>query len=211
MTTNFPVSPMGKPAAPPEPKKVTRVVSGEVQRRRTPLSKRIKEMFVGGDLNSVGQYVVLEIVVPTVKDMITDIVSQSIEQFMYGGSRSAARRQASSRVGTVAYTAYNRVQAAAAQRPNPSVTVSRQARASHNFDEIIIASRAEAEEVIDQLIAYIGQYGQATVADLYDLVGVTGEYTDDQWGWPDIQGMGVTPARGGYLLDLPQPVVLKKA
>jgi hypothetical protein len=200
-------------AEPPKPEKpkVEKVVSGEVQRRKTPLGKKFKEVFIGGDAKSVGSYVMWEIVVPMVKDTITDIVSQGVEQMMYGTSRSAARRTAASRAGHVAYTAYNRVTQAAASRPEPKVDITRQARASHNFDGIIIPSRAEAEQVIDGLVNLIGTYEQASVADLYDLVGITGEYTDDRWGWQDIQGMGVTPSRSGYLLDLPQPVELKKA
>ena len=83
--------------------------------------------------------------------------------------------------------------------------MSRRARASHDFDEIILASRVEAEEVIDRLFDLVSRYESATVADLYEMVGVTGNFTDDKWGWTNIRGAGVTRVRNGFLLDLPRP------
>ena len=83
--------------------------------------------------------------------------------------------------------------------------MSRRAKATHNFDEIILATRHEAEEVIDRLFDLISRYETATVADLYELVGEDRSYTDDKWGWTDIRGAGVQRVRNGYLLNLPRP------
>lgn len=83
--------------------------------------------------------------------------------------------------------------------------MSRQARSRHDFDEVVLTSRTEAEEVIDRLFEVVSRYGTATVADLYELVGITGTHTDNKWGWTDLRGAGVSRVRGGYLLDLPEP------
>ena len=48
----------------------------------------------------------------------------------------------------------------------------------------------------------------ATVADLYELVGVTGEYTDNKYGWDSLGSASVTRVRGGYLVDLPRTRLL---
>lgn len=87
-------------------------------------------------------------------------------------------------------------------------TVSRQARARHDFDEIILENRVEAEEVLDRLFERIEEYGTATVADLYDLVGMTGDYTDNKYGWTGLATASVSRTKGGYVLDLPRPEVL---
>lgn len=78
----------------------------------------------------------------------------------------------------------------------------------HDFSDIILASRADAEEVLDRLRDLVSQYDVATVNDLYDLVGLTGEFTDDKWGWTDLRTASVRVVRGGYLLNLPrtQPI-----
>ena len=83
--------------------------------------------------------------------------------------------------------------------------MSRQSRARHNFDEIVLDERVEAEEVIDRLFDLVSRYEAATVADLYELVGLSSTHTDNKWGWIDLTGAGVTRVRGGYLLDLPEP------
>lgn len=92
---------------------------------------------------------------------------------------------------------------------DPRPVLSRQARANHDFGEIILATRAEAEDVLEQLRELINQYEIATVSDLYQLVGHTGEFTDDKWGWDDLRSASIRPIRGGYLLNMPrtQPIV----
>lgn len=54
----------------------------------------------------------------------------------------------------------------------------------------------------------IDTYGLASVADLYDLVGKTCEYTDNNYGWNDIRSAAVVRVRDGYLLKLPRALPL---
>jgi hypothetical protein len=91
------------------------------------------------------------------------------------------------------------------RQSGPHRAISRQARSRHNFDEIVLDQRAEAEEVIDRLFDVVNRYESATVADLYELVGLSSTHTDNNWGWTDLTGAGVSRIRGGYLLDLPEP------
>lgn len=190
----------------PEPeKKIEKVIEGEVVRRKKPLGKRFKDMFVSGDAHSVGQYVMFEVLLPAMKDTIADITSQGVERMLFGEARSTSRRTGA-RPGQNAYVQYNRFSSSSrADSRRDREGPSRRARANHDFDEIILATRVEAEEVIDRLFDLVAKYDSASVADLYELVGVSGSYTDDKWGWVDIRGAGVTRVRNGYLLDLPRP------
>jgi hypothetical protein len=191
---------------PDEPKKIERVVEGAVVRRKKPLGKRIQETFIGSDMKSVGQYVTFEVLLPAMKDTIADITSQGVERMLFGEARSTSRRTGV-RPGGSGHVQYNRFSSDRDRggRNRDRDFPSRRARATHNFDEIILATRIEAEEVIDRLFDLVSRYNTASVADLYELVGVTGDYTDDKWGWSDIRGAGVTRVRNGYLLDLPRP------
>jgi len=193
----------------PEPKKVEKVVTGKVVQRKKPLGKRLHETFIGGEAKNVGSYVIFEVLVPAMKDTIADIVSQGIERMLFGESRSTSRRTGF-RTGTPSgHVSYNRYSSSAPwnrgrpEEPRPSV--SRRVRGTHEFDEIILATRGEADEVIDRLFDLISKYEQATVNDLYELVGITGSFTDERWGWTDIRGAGVTRIANGYLLNLPKP------
>ena len=72
-----------------------------------------------------------------------------------------------------------------------------------------MSTRAEADSVIESLFEMISKYESATVADLYELVGIDRKFTDDKWGWSDIRGANAVRVRGGgYLLNLPRPVPL---
>lgn len=192
---------------PAEPaKKIEQITTGKVVRRKKPLFRRVSESFISGDARSVMNFVALDVLLPAAKDTITDAISQGAERFFFGEARSTSRRTGY-RPNTGSYVSYNRFSPSQQQqRPmREEPRLSRRARATHDFDEIILATRVEAEEVIDGLFTLVSKYDTATVADLYELVGVSGNYTDDKWGWTDIRGAGVTRVRNGYLLDLPRP------
>lgn len=198
----------------PEPKKVEKVVEGKVVIRKKPLGTRMKEMFVGDDMRTVGQYLMLDVLMPAVKDTIADITSQGVERMLFGEVRSVNRRGPRSNSSNYTnYTNYSRYQTQAERRPQRSRSeLTPRARATHDFDQIILKTRGEAQEVIDRLFELVNKYDSATVADLYELVGVPGDYTDDKWGWTDLRGAGATRlSRGsGYLLDLPRPELLER-
>ncbi len=190
-----------------EKPKLEKVVAGEVLRRKKPLGKRIAETFGATDMKSVGGFVLIDVLVPAAKDMVADAISQGIERMLFGEARSLSRRP-NKQYHNSGYVSYNRYSPSSANRESPPFRgsgISRRSRATHNFDEIILETRAEAEEVIERLFDLIERYQSATVADLYELVGIQGSYTDDKWGWIDIRGAGITRIRNGYLLDLPRP------
>lgn len=180
-----------------------KVVTGEVVKRKKPLGKKIAETFAGDDAQNVGQYILFDVIIPAAKSMISDAVSQGIERMLFGDSKRRTTN-GGSRPG---YTSYNKMYSRDSDRTDGR-SISRRARAAHDFDEIILTSRGEAEEVLDRLTDLIENYDVATVSDLYDLVGITGSFTDDKWGWTSLAGAGVSRVREGYLLNLPktQPI-----
>lgn len=199
---------VNRPAEKPDEKKVERVVLSGVSRRKPPLGRRFKELFVRGDAQSVGGYILNDILLPAVKDTIADMVSQGIERMLFGEGRSTSRRTGA-RPGA-GPTPYHRYASTPPwqkdrQREEPR---SRQARGTHNFDDIILETRVEGEEVVERLYDLVNRYQEATVADLYELVGLPAAFTDEKWGWTELRGAGVTRISNGYLLDLPRPIPL---
>ena len=194
-----------RPESSEREKRVDKVVTGEVIQRKRPLSRRILETFAGEDANTLGTFILFDVLVPAVKNMLSDAVSQGVERMFFGDSRprhSSHRSQ---------YTSYNRMypsRANTAWRNDESRQMTSRARATHDFGQVILDSRGEAEDVVDRLSALIEQYDVATVADLYELVGITSQFTDDKWGWTDLRGSSVRRVRDGYLLELPRTVPL---
>ena len=65
------------------------------------------------------------------------------------------------------------------------------------------------EEVLGNLQDIVAsEFEQATVADLYELAGITSSFTDNKWGWMDLRGANVKRVREGYQLNLPKPILL---
>lgn len=189
-----------------EKPKLEAIVTTPAQRRKTPLGKRIRATFFGGDTRSVGGYVLSEVLIPAMKDTITDVVTQGVERMVFGESSHRSRGRS---VGNRNYTSYNRMSGNTTirrePRDDPRPQISRQARARHDFDEIALGSRAEANGVLDQMYVQLSKYEQVSVADLYSLVDISGTYQDEKWGWESLEGARVHHSRGAYVLDLPRP------
>jgi hypothetical protein len=187
----------------PNVKKVVPVVSSGARRRRKSLRKQFTETFLAGNAKSASQYVVLDILLPEVKNIILEVVNGGLEKLIFGDSRRRGSTPPMS--GPTGHVSYQRYSMGGSRQSGPARAISRQNRARHNFDEIVLDERVEAEAVIDQLFDLVSKYDSATVADLYELVGLSSTHTDHKWGWEELMGAGVTRVRGGYLLDLPEP------
>lgn len=192
-------------AKPADEPKTEKVVTGEVIARKKPLHRRFVETFMGGDARGAVDYVVMEVLIPAARDAIADAVSQGVEKIVFGEVKSSRRgSRYSGSTSTTSYTRYSSpTRANSYGRPEPRL--SHKARANHDFKEIVVATRIEAESVLEELDHMIQKYGNASVSSFYNLVGITGDYTDNKWGWTDSRGFDIERVREGYLLDLPKP------
>ena len=183
--------------------KVEKIISGEAVKRKKPLGKKIAETFGGDDMHSVGNYILMDVLLPAAKNMVADAVTQGVERMIFGDSR---RRNVStgSRVNYTSYSSNKNSDKPSYSGGSMSRSISQRARTVHDFDEVILQDRGEAEQVLDMLGEMIASYDVATVSDLYDLVGITGSFTDDKWGWTDLRGASISRVRDGYLLNLPR-------
>lgn len=187
------------PEEPAEPKKLERVVEGEVVYRKKSVTTRFKQAFLGGGDRSILEFVIQDVFIPGVKDMLFEGQQRAAEQFFYGESSVSRRvRSGDPRRGPINYNA----RASRSRAPEPQVISSR-ARARHDFGEVIIGSRPEAEAVLEQMFAALDTYDAVTVSDLYELLGQSSQFTDRNWGWTDLRGSDIRPIREGYLLILP--------
>lgn len=193
------------PAPAEEPRVAGPIISGTAVERKESLRKKFLHAYAGDSAQSVGQYLVMDVIVPGTKNIIADLVTQGIHRLLYGASRPT-QNGVRSNVGGGYGKFFN---GGANQSQQQSQPVVRQAQPVHGFGEIILQSRPDAELVIDSLRELIEAYGNAKVANLYSLVGITGDFTNQSYGWTNLSRAGVIQIREGYLLDLPQPEVLK--
>lgn len=197
-------------AAPaPEPSErepVQKIIEGKVVRVRTPWYKRIATSMVAEDASSVGDYILSDIVGPAIRNLIRDVVVGSVDRTLYGTRGPVSRSGILGNRGGPVSSIRNKYHDVPTERPR---ALSREARARHDFDDIILQSRAEALEVLEFLAERIDRYNVASVADLYDALGVTGDFAAQKWGWYDIRDADIRQTRSGFMLDLPRPEPLR--
>lgn len=183
-------------AKPEERKKLEKVVTGNVKiKKKTEISK-FKDVFISEDIANVKSYIVMDVLVPAVKKAVSDIITNGIDMILYGSSGRGQRRPGASKVSYRDY--YDRTDD---RRPAPI-----SARSAYDYDDIILESRGEGEEVLARMDELIDMYKIVSVADLYDLVGksLEGNYTANKYGWTNIRNAEVIRVRDGYALKLPK-------
>ena len=77
-----------------------------------------------------------------------------------------------------------------------------------HIDAFIFDTRKEAETVMCRICEILDFYGVISVSDLYDLVGVTGNYTDYKYGWTDVTNMYTIYTKHGYELRMPKAIYI---
>ena len=176
-----------------EKKKVAKVVAGQVKTKKKSGLSKLLSGIIAEDIADIKTHIIRDVVIPTIKRSISDV----IDMVLYGGS-SKRRPGGGTRVD------YRSFYSSEPIRRTETKVVS-----GYTYDDVILASRGEAEEVLDQLNALIDTYGIASVADLYDLVGVARNYTDNKYGWTNLASAGVDRTREGYVIKLPRALPIK--
>src|SRR3954454_19709732 len=69
------------------PEKIERVTSAEAVRRKRGLGRQFKDTFIGGDARGSAEYVVVDILIPAVRDMFAEAATAGIERLIYGEGR----------------------------------------------------------------------------------------------------------------------------
>ena len=180
----------------PEKKRVEKTIKGKAKVKKKSEIRKFTDVFVSEDIQNVKSYVIMDVLIPAVKKAICDIVSDGINMILYGES-SKSNRSTSSRVSYRSY--YDNSRNDTRNRRNPSRTLS-----GYSYDDVLLDSRSEADEVLERMDELIATYGIVSVADLYDLVGVTCNYTDNKYGWTNIRNASIVHTREGYLIKMPK-------
>ena len=189
-----------------EKKPLEKIVSGNVEKKKRGFFKNITDNVFADDTKSVGSYILYDILLPAAKSMISEMVGGGIEMLLFGERRGGKNVR---REGARSVTSYGEYYNNDRNRePARNREISRNSRSRHDFDEIVIPTRGEAELVLDKLIDLTMDYHEATVADLYELTGVQAAFTDRKYGWKNLRNATVQRVKSGYIIDLPPTELL---
>ena len=177
-----------------EKKKIEPVVKSGAKLRKKNELQKVAGSIISEDAKSVKSYILMDVLVPAIKDAIEDIVTNGI-RMLRRGDTSARRSGPSGGISHISYNkAYDRRDRSSLDRP----------RGVMDFDDLILPTRYEAEEVLRSLDDLIETYRIVSVADMYEAAGIRDfEYTARNYGWKDIRRAEVVHVRNGYWLKMP--------
>ena len=181
-----------------ERKTLEKVVTGKVITKKKSKFSKFLDEFISEDARSVKSYVFGEVLIPAIKKAISDIVTDGIDIILYGESKNGRRRSTADRVSYRSY--YDGGTRRTSMNERQAIT------SGYSYDDIILNTRGEAEDVLARMDELMSTYGLVRVADLYDLVGITGNYTDNKYGWTNIRSAEIMRVRDGYMIKMPRAV-----
>lgn len=189
-------------AATPAPaeKKVEKVISGKAKAKPKSEVRKLTDIFISEDAANVKNYIFMDVLVPAIKKAISDIVRDGIDMILYG---EAGRKKSDSR-SNASYVSYS-----SSSRDRDRRDYDNRTRTGYNYKDIYLDNRGEAEEVLDRMLEMLDEYKMVSVADLYDLVGISSQYTDNNYGWTNLNSAEVVRTRDGYMIKLPNAKPLK--
>jgi hypothetical protein len=199
-----------KDKEPPKKEKVVeKVITGEAVLVPKGIGWKFKHIFLGGTAKQAGRYVVADLILPSVRTLMWEIISKGSEKVIFG--ESSIRRRPPVEYGT----RYQYNSPLIRRPPGPPGTAYYQAqparipdqipyrRDRRDMNNIVLPSREEADLVVERLIDVLDKYEVASLADLYNLLGLETQPIDNKWGWTYLNNVEVRQVREGYLIELP--------
>lgn len=172
-----------------------------------------------------GKYVVDNILVPGLEDMVHDALSNTITAVgntAQGFLNQYFNKPTNTRISRNGQTNYNgcytrqqnnmvtTVQPANVPRTNTQ-PIGR--RSSKQIEYIYVQTKEEAEAIVNGLYDLINNYGNAKVRDLYEMMNPSPaiSFQDSKWGWERGATFTYRPVhtgeyRGWFFVDIPEPI-----
>lgn len=186
-----------------EKKEVKKLTKGAVIQKDRGVGTNFREVFFSEDSSSVSSYLIYEVLIPSIKNALSELITGGVDMALFGNRGGRSSREYSG--SKISYSSISSGRSSRATFRDSSRNASRVV----NTKDYIFETRDDANIALDQLCNMVEEYGQATVADLCDIIGVTAQYTDVNWGWVDLGRARITKYRGSqYMLILPKVEVL---
>lgn len=173
-----------------EEKRVDKIITGTAKTKPNEVRK-FAGLIVSDDASNVGNYVLMDVLIPTFKKAVVDVV----EMILFGEKGGKRRSD-----GRTPYRSYYDD-----RNDRPRKTANMAGR--FDYDDISFDSRGDAELVLDQMRDLVDGdrgYGLVTVADMYDMAGLPAPFTARKYGWFNLRTAEVIRGSDGFYIRLPK-------
>lgn len=168
---------------------------------KKPISRKLADKFLETDIQEAKEYFFRDILVPGIKDAALDIISMLLTGEGYSSNRRRGGYSNYSNYGRSSYRgSSSRDRARRGRDYDRESCYERDDKVSYR--DIVVRDRSDAEEIVDKLHDRIQDRGDATVAELLELVDIPSAYTDNNYGWTRCSEINLRRVNGGWLIDV---------
>lgn len=206
-----------------EPVKMVPVVSSKGSIKKKTFGQKLRETFIAADMSNVGDYIMRDILVPTIKDVIVNSVRNAISIAVYGEpDRSSYRRRSSGYFGGSvrdygydydnSYSSYSSYYGDYRRRRSPDPAPVAPYMGNSGSLEIWIPYYPEAIDVLRCLRDGLSSHPSVTLSNLYELSGMSDMITPEcnSRGWTDLSAAYVKQEGEAGVIVLPPTCYLNE-
>lgn len=178
-----------------KPVEVQKVVQGPVTIKKKTGARKLLNMLIAEDLPSIKDHVFKDVLIPSIKKAIDDIV----HMLLYGESARSRDKYPGTKVTFKDYSSYSK-------SSGSSSSSSSSERTGFDYEDYVFDMRGDAEQVLFQMEDILDKYRIVRVSQLYELMGKkNNNYCVYNYGWTNLDNAKVVRVREGYVLQLPKP------
>lgn len=178
---------------------------------KKPMSRKFADIFISDQADTVGHFIVEEVIIPGVKDALLDILHGSIDRIFgssaYGGYNSKRRQ----RFEEASWRKYH--DRGSGSRYSYDEDDDDRPRHSSVYDESVFNlntdDKYKRNRVMERITDRMHDQHYLSIYDMKSILGFRSrdmDPSDDDWGWDDLRDLRTYRDRkGNYIIELPRP------
>lgn len=173
-------------------------VATAIPKKKNFMERLVVGMIGPDGVQGVAHYLGNEIILPAVKGLIFDSITSGVNMMLYGEEGRHVRTG-----GGAQRVDYSRKYSSGAPvSTDKYVTAKRRGM----VETYVFNNREEARKVLEDMIQYAEAFTVVSVADYYEMIGITPEFTHNSYGWTyDMMvGVSIIPSGNAYAINLPK-------
>lgn len=177
---------------------VAGVSQGAVKRKRKGILSKLSQAVFYTPKEEVEDYLIDQVIVPTIMNSIADILGDAID-YVFRGRPGGRSNRSKNSYGSNVQTDYRAIsEAPGGRRRAPG--------AMRGTDEVVFKSRAEATDVLEELVNAVDRFGRASVYNFYEAARLSAPngYVDQNFGWYDLSSAHAENYKGDWYLVMPK-------
>lgn len=168
------------------------VIKSSVVSTKKSLGQKFMSMFIKNDVDDIKSFIVKDVIIPGVGNAMLDVISMA---FFGNTIRQSYNFKQS-------YTPYSKSYQNVSSNYSYGNKNHYEENKNLDYRNIVLRDRCDAEAVLNEMHRRIEVYGYTTIGELFDLIGVAGKYTDNNWGWKDHNDLNLQRVSNGWLIKV---------